>query len=99
LKQGIAFARAGKGAPDEAELKARIAAAPADFDARAALAARHAAAGRYREAMEALLEIARRAKGWKDGEARRQMVALFNLAAAQPELVAEYRRKLAAALN
>ncbi len=99
LKQGIAFARAGQGAPGEAELKARIAAEPADFDARAALAARHAAAGRHREAMEELLEIARRAKNWKDGEARRQMVALFNLAAAEPELVAEYRRKLAAALN
>ena len=99
LRQGIAFARTGKGAPGEAELEARIAAAPADFEARAALAARHAAAGRYREAMEALLEIARRAKGWKDGEARRQMVALFNLAAADPELVSEYRRKLAAALN
>ena len=99
LRQGIAYARAGKDGPGEAELKARLAADPADFDARASLAALHAAGRRYREAMEELLEIVRRAKNWKDGEARRQMVAIFNLAAAEPDLVSEYRRKLAAALH
>ena len=98
LKQGLAYARAGGKGPGEDELKARIAADPADHEARAALAARYGAKGRYREAMDELLEILRRARDWKDGEARRQMLALFTLAAAQPELVSEYRRKLSSVL-
>ena len=98
LTQGIAFARAGKAGLGEAELQERIAANPADYEARAALAARYAAERRYREALEALLEIVRRAKKWRDGEARKQMVAIFNLAADDPDLVSEYRRKLSAAL-
>jgi len=99
LKQGIAYARAGKTGPGEEELKAKIAANPADFDARASLATLYAAQRRYREALEALLEIVRRSKTWKDGEARKQMVAIFNLAAGDPDLVSEYRKKLGAALN
>ena len=99
LKQGIAYARAGKTGPGEEELKAKIAANPADYDARASLAMLYAAQRRYREALDALLEIVRRSKTWKDGEARKQMVAIFNLAAGDPELVSEYRKKLGAALN
>jgi len=49
--------------------------------------------------MNELLEIIRRNKAWRDGEARKQLLAIFSLAAAQPELVSEYRRKLASALN
>jgi putative thioredoxin len=48
--------------------------------------------------MDELLEIIRRDKSWRNGEARRQLIAIFNLAAAQPELVSEYRRKLGSAL-
>jgi putative thioredoxin len=103
LRQGIAFARAQEnaaaGGMGEAELKARVAANPADFDARLALAGLHAGASQWREAMDELLEILRKSKNWKDGEARRQMLAIFNLAAAEPELVSEYRRKLSSALN
>jgi putative thioredoxin len=98
LKQGIAYARAGKQGPDEAELRQRLDANAADHEARLALAALYAARRRYREAMDQLLEIVRRAKDWRDGEARRQLLAIFNLAAGDRELVAEYRRKLAAAL-
>jgi len=97
VRQGVAYARAGKDGPGEAELKARLAANPADHDSRAALAALYAGKRRYREAMDELLEIVRRAKDWKDGEARKQILNLFNLAA-EPELVSEYRRKLASAL-
>jgi putative thioredoxin len=97
LKQGIAYARAGKSGPGEAELKAKIAANPADHEARLALAALYGANKRYREAMDELLESVRRGKDWQDGEARKQLLALFNLAG-QPDLVSEYRRKLASAL-
>ena len=97
LKQGIAYARTGNAGPGEKELKATLAKDPADHDARAALAAHYGADKRYAEAMEELLEIVRRAKDWKNGEARRQLLALFNLAE-DPDLVAETRKKLARAL-
>jgi putative thioredoxin len=97
LKQGIAYARAGSAGPGEKELTAKLATDPADHDARAALAALYGAQKRYAEAMDQLLEIVRRAKDWKDGEARRQLLALFNLAE-DPELVAETRKKLSRAL-
>jgi putative thioredoxin len=98
LTQGIANARKVKEGPGEGELRAKLAADPEDHEARLALAAHHAAKHRYREAMDELLEIVRRAKDWRDGEARKQLVALFTLAAEQPELVSDYRRKLASAL-
>jgi putative thioredoxin len=93
LKQGIAYARAGKSGPGEKELREKLAANPADHDSRAALAALYGAKKRYREAMDELLEIVRRAKDWKEGEAKRQLLALFNLAG-DAELVSEYRKKL-----
>ena len=98
IRQGIAFSRAAGKGPGEAELKAKLAADPADHESRLALAALCAGKRRYREAMDELLEIVRRAKDWRDGEARKQLLAIFNLAADQPDLVSEYRRKLAAAL-
>jgi putative thioredoxin len=97
LKQGIAYARAGRTGPGEKELKEKLEQDPADHDTRAALAALYGAKKRYREAMDELLEIVRRAKDWKDGEAKRQLLALFNLAG-DDELVAEYRKKLARAI-
>ena len=95
LQQKIAFARSGG---NESELAARVAANPADCEARLTLAGMHAAGQRYREALEHLLEIVRSDKDWREGEARRQMLAIFNLAANDQELVAEYRGKLARAL-
>jgi len=95
LKQQIAFARSGG---NEADLAMRLAANPADHGTRLALAGLHAAKRDYRAALEQLLEIVRRDKGWRDGEARRQMLVIFSLAAADAPLVAEFRRRLASAL-
>ncbi len=99
LKLRIRYARAGADGADEAALHERIAANPADHEARLALAGLYAGAGRYRDAMETLLEIVRRDKDWRDGEARRQLVGLFTIASDDPRLVSEYRRKLASALH
>jgi len=96
LRAAARFARPG--AESEKTLEERLAAAPEDLEARFALAERRAAARRYREAMEDLLAIVRKDKNWRDGEARRQLLNLFTLAAAEPQLVSEYRRKLATAL-
>lgn len=91
LKQAIAFARGGG---SESEFASRVAQAPDDLEARLALAGACAARKAWPEAMDQLLEIIRRDKGWRDGEARKQMLAIFNLAADEPALVSEYRRKL-----
>jgi putative thioredoxin len=95
LRAAIGFARGGG---DEAALAAKLAADPRDLEARLALARLHAGRRRYREAMQALVEIVRMDKNWRDGEARTQLLHLFTLAAGEPDLVSEYRRKLATAL-
>jgi putative thioredoxin len=96
LRAAAGFARSS--GESEASLRARLAADPDDLEARYALAERHAAARRYREAMEELIAIVRRDKTWRDGQARKQLVNLFTLAAAETELVSKYRRELATAL-
>ena len=95
LRAAVGFARSGA---NEDELKAQLAASPDDYEARLKLAQLHAGGRRYGEAMDQLLEIVRRDKNWRDGEARRQLLTLFTLAAGEPDLVSEYRRKLATAL-
>jgi putative thioredoxin len=98
LRAALAFARSA-GSVSEAELKPKLAANPADHQTRYALASLYAGSKRYREALDELLEIVRRDRNWKDGAARKQILAIFNLAERLPELVSEYRRKLASALN
>jgi putative thioredoxin len=98
VRQGIAYARAGDQGPAEAELRAKLEANPADHETRLALAGVYAGQRRYQEAMDELLEILKRAKNWREGEARKQLISLFTLASSQPALVAEYRRKLASAM-
>jgi len=62
-----------------AELQAAIAANKRDFDARYALAQAHFAAQRYTDAMDELLEILMRDKGWNDGLARKTFVAVLEI--------------------
>jgi putative thioredoxin len=95
LRAAIGYARSGG---SESDLKARIAANPDDHEARFALAQHYAGAQRYREAMAELLEIVRRDKNWRQGEARKQLLNIFTLIVGEPELVSEYRRQLATAL-
>jgi len=97
LEEGIALARKSAEGPGEKELKEKLGRDAADHESRAALAAVYAAGKRYREAMDQLLEILQRDKDWKDGEAKKRLLALFNLAE-DPELAAEYRKKLARAI-
>jgi putative thioredoxin len=98
VRQGIAFARSGDQGPAENELREKLQANPADHETRLALAAFYAGQRRYKEAMDELLEILKRAKDWREGEARKQLIAVLAMAANQPVLVAEYRRKLTSAL-
>jgi putative thioredoxin len=83
---------------DEAELRARIAANPDDMETRLALANLLVGKDQHAAGMDVLLEMIARDKAWNEGAARTTMLAVFNLLGADP-LVAEYRRKLASALN
>ena len=94
LRQAIAFKRAGG---SEQDLSARVTSNPEDLDSRLALAGALAARKAWREAMDQLLEIVRRNKEWKDGEARKQLLAIFTLCP-DASLVSDYRRKLASAI-
>jgi putative thioredoxin len=96
LRAAVGFARAG--GPGMRELEARIAANADDHEARLQLAQRLAAERRWREAMEQLLAIVKKDKNWRDGEARKQLLHVFRLAGEEPDLVTEYRRKLATTL-
>jgi putative thioredoxin len=60
-------------------LDAALAANKRDFDARHELAQVHFAAGRYTQAMDELLEILMRDKGWSDGLARKTYVAVLEM--------------------
>jgi putative thioredoxin len=95
LRQSIVFARSGG---NEKDLLARIATNPSDLEARLALAGMLASRKNWAGAMDQLLEIIRRDKSWRDGEARKQMLAIFNLASDDPDLVSNYRRKLGSVL-
>ena len=98
LRQALAFARSGQTGPGEDELAQRIAAQPDDLEARLGLAHLRAGQRRYRQAMDELIEIIRRNRNFQDGTARKQMLTIFALAAAEADLVSEYRRKLASVL-
>ncbi|MEO8467112.1 MAG: thioredoxin [Gammaproteobacteria bacterium] len=99
LKHGIAAARTGLSGPGEEELRATLAKDAADHETRLTLANLLTSQRRYREAMDELIELVRRARTWRDGIARTQLLSLFTLAASDAPLIAEYRRKLASTLH
>lgn len=90
------------GAADTAEVEARLAANPTDHGARLELSRAYAAQGRYREAMEAALEVATRDRFFEEGAGRKALLQLFEALGGSEQyddLIREFRRKLSAALN
>jgi putative thioredoxin len=99
LRTRLAALEQSAGLPARAELETRIAADGDDLAARRDLANRLIADGRFEPALEHLLAIVERNRAFDDDVGRRTMLAVFDLASDQPELVSRYRRRLAAALN
>lgn len=85
--------------PSAAALQARIDADAGDLQARLDLAQLHIAERRFDAALEQLLAIVERDRGFGDDVGRKTMLSVFELAADQPQLVAGFRRRLSAALN
>ena len=83
-------------------LQNAIAANPKDHASRIELAKAFAAAHRYEEALDHLLESIYRDKTYNEGEARTTMLQLFEAMSADPtadDLIRHYRRQLSTALN
>jgi len=89
------------GAADVAPLEAKLAANPDDHASRLELSKAYAAQSRFREALDAALEVVRRDRFFDEGAGRKALLALFEALAGEQhdDLVREFRRKLSAALN
>lgn len=81
-----------------AELEAKLAANPADHEARFDLALAHYAAGQKEQAIEQLLELVRRNRAWNDGAARKQLVKLFEAFGPTDPLTIASRKRLSSIL-
>ncbi len=98
LRARLALAQ---GAAETAPLEARLAANPDDHAARLELARAYAAQGRFREALDAALEVVRRDRFFEEGAGRKALLQFFEALTGEEhdDLVREYRRKLSATLN
>ena len=84
--------------PEPAALMQRLEEAPGDLQARLDLAELHVARREFAPALEHLLEIVKRDRAFKEDIGRVKMLEVFEIAAAQPELVDEWRGKLSTVL-
>jgi len=98
-KAALALAAEGRAALGaRAGLEARLAADPADFEARYELATALNAGGDREAAAEALLEIIRRKRNWNEDAARLQLLKFFEAWGFDDPVTMASRRKLAAIL-
>ena len=98
LRAHLDLAQGAAHAGDMAALEARVTRDPADLEARLQLASLYVQAKRHREALDQLLEIVKRDRGFKDDVGRRTMLEVFSVLGPDDKLVEEYRRRLASAL-
>ncbi len=98
-RSALALAEEGRQAAKKlSQFERRVAADPNDFEARYELATALNATGRRAEAADALLEIIKRDRAWRDDGARQQLLKLFEAwGLADPATLAA-RRKLSAVL-
>jgi putative thioredoxin len=99
LQARLAFLEAAAARPDVFALRAALEADPADCAARHAFAAHHALAGDYGTALAEWLDLMRRDRKYGDDLGRRSLLMAFDVLGPQDELVAGYRRRMAALLH
>jgi len=94
VRAQIDLARQAEQAGPLDDLRARVAAAPDDLQARFDLATALHAAGAVDEAVDALLEVFRRDRAWNDGAAKAQLFKIFDALPAKDPIVLRGRRRL-----
>ena len=85
-------------AGETAELEARVAADPADHQARYDLSLAQAAAGDFTAAADSLLQIVQADRDWNDQAARKQLLTVFEAAGPASEIARDGRRRLSSIL-
>ncbi len=80
--------------PEIQSLEAALAQAPDDLGVRYQLALANAANQQHREALELLIEILRRDRGFSDGAARKTLLDIISMLGNNDPLAKEYQRKL-----
>jgi putative thioredoxin len=97
LRSHLYFEGQVAGAPAEAELEARLAKDPDDHEALYRLALRKVAGQDYDSAMELLLELMKKDRGFGDDAGRNTLLKVFELLGDDPR-VSQYRRRMATLL-
>ncbi|MGH8173283.1 MAG: thioredoxin [Rhodanobacteraceae bacterium] len=97
LRGQLEFARVLKDAPAESELRARIERNPADYEARDLLGMRLLAGGDAAGGLQIFIDLLQADRNWNDGQARKRLVAAFNVLD-DADLVGTFRRKMSALL-
>lgn len=98
VRAALELARKAGGEDKRGELEKRLAADPADMQARFDLAVALAARGEKAEAVEHLLELVRRDRKWNDEAARKQLVQFFEAWGFKDPAAIEGRRRLSSLL-
>ncbi len=91
----LTFLRQAADLPDSAELKSRLAADAGDDEAAYQLAVQQLARQQYEAALDGLLKLFLRNRGYQDDLPRKTLVQVFDLLGNDHPLVTAYRRKLA----
>lgn len=97
LRSQLDFARALTGAPAAAVLRERLAKNPDDHAARDLLGVRLLIDGDSAAGLDQFLDLLKRQRNWSDGQAKKRLIAAFNILD-DAELVGAYRRKMASLL-
>ena len=97
LRHQLELARTLKDAPAQAELERRVAANPADWEARDLLGVRLLLGSDPAAGLEQFLAILEKARDWNDGAAKKRLLAAF-ATLDDAELVGRYRRRMASLL-
>ncbi len=97
-KAQLTFLRQAADLPDTADLKAHLAQNPLDDEATYQLAIQQLARQQYDAALDALLKLFTRNRGYSEGLPHKTLLQVFDLLGNDHPLVTTYRRKLFAAL-
>jgi putative thioredoxin len=98
VRAALDLAKMAGRAGDTANLEAKVAAEPANHQARIDLAMALAASGKKAEALDQLLEAVRRDRKWNEEAARKQLVQLFEAWGPKDPATLDGRRRLSSIL-